>query len=80
LQPIPDTPVDTPVELPNPFGQVISLNSHNWNSYTDSAKNAFPIFVHLFAVDSLLSFDASYSVFSLVCGKLMLLAFLIFSF
>ncbi|PLW38700.1 hypothetical protein PCASD_11517 [Puccinia coronata f. sp. avenae] len=46
LQPIPDTPVDTPVELPNPFGQVISLNSHNWNSYTDSAKNAFPIFVH----------------------------------
>lgn len=83
LQPIPDTPVDTPVELPNPFGQVISLNNNNWNSYTDSSKNPFPIFVHLFAVDSLnisLSFDASYFGFSLVCGKLMLVAFIDFVF
>ncbi|KNZ50122.1 hypothetical protein VP01_458g3 [Puccinia sorghi] len=49
LQPIPATPDDTPIDLPNPLGYVIRLHGDNFDSYTDPAQNPFPIFVHFHA-------------------------------
>ncbi|KAA1070577.1 hypothetical protein PGT21_016526 [Puccinia graminis f. sp. tritici] len=45
LQPVPPTPTDTPLELPNPNGWVITLNADNWNQYTDPTITPHPIFI-----------------------------------
>ncbi|KAI9615741.1 hypothetical protein KEM48_005514 [Puccinia striiformis f. sp. tritici PST-130] len=45
LKPIPTMPIDTPLELPNPHGHVLSLTKDNWESYMNPSNNPFPIFI-----------------------------------
>ncbi|KAI9607817.1 hypothetical protein H4Q26_005262 [Puccinia striiformis f. sp. tritici PST-130] len=45
LKPIPTLPIDTPLELPNPHGHVLSLTKDNWESYMNPSNNPFPIFI-----------------------------------